>query len=164
MLAVYLLIYLSNVLPAYKMYQLNIIQMYEQHTKRINQIFIECTSSVQNVFNFEQFYNWTWMVLLRVKKVRREKQALSIKAYRLSYIQYLSRYVLYIHYWDERNYCIAPFGKYLSSVRVEQMDYYYQRVSIAMGKIEVHCFKTVIPAIMYIVIEKNSRISLNTPN
>ena len=57
--SIYLLIYLSNVLAAYKMYQLNIIQMYEQHTKRINQIFIECTSSVQNVFNFEQFYNWT---------------------------------------------------------------------------------------------------------
>ena len=74
------------------------------------------------------------MVLLRVKKARRDKQALSIEAYRLSYIQYLSRDVLYIHYWDERNYRIASFGKYLSSVRVEQMDYYYQRVSIAMGK------------------------------
>ena len=83
--SIYLLIYLSNVLAAYKMYQLNIIQMYEQHTKRINQIFIECTSSVQNVFNFEQFYNWTRMVLLRVKKVRREKQALSIEAYRTAF-------------------------------------------------------------------------------
>ena len=74
------------------------------------------------------------MGLLRVKKVRREKQALSIEAYRLSYIQYLSRDVLYIRYWDERNYRIVSFEKYLSSVRVEQMDYYYQRVSIAMGK------------------------------
>ena len=74
------------------------------------------------------------MGLLRVKKVRREKQALSIEAYRLSYIQYLSRDVLYIRYWDERNYRIASFEKYLSSVRAEQMDYYYQRVSIAMGK------------------------------
>ena len=59
---------------------------------------------------------------LRVKKVRREKQALSIEAYRLFYIQYPSRYVLYIHYWDERNYYIVYFEKYLSSVRVEQMD------------------------------------------
>ena len=73
------------------------------------------------------------MVLLRVKKS--EKRETSIEYWsRLSYIQYLSRDVLYIRYWDERNYRIASFEKYLSSVRVEQMDYYYQRVSIAMGK------------------------------
>ena len=62
------------------------------------------------------------MGLLRVKKVKREKQASNIEAYRLSYVQYLSRYVLYSHYWNERNNSIVYFEKYWSSVRVEQMD------------------------------------------
>ena len=77
--SIYLLIYLSNVLAAYKMYQLNIIQMYEQHTKRINQIFIKCTSSVQNVFKFEQFYNWTLDMNGFIKSKKSDKRETSIE-------------------------------------------------------------------------------------
>ena len=70
-----------------------------------------------------------------IKSKNSEKKETSIEHWsRLSYIQYLSRDVLYIRYWDERNYRIASFEKYLSRVRVEEMDYYHQRVSIAMGK------------------------------
>ena len=59
---IYLLIYLSNVQAGYRMYQLNIIQIYEQRTKTdYSKKFIKHTSTVQNIFNFEQFYNRTCM-------------------------------------------------------------------------------------------------------
>ena len=74
-----LLIHLSNMRAAHRMYQLNIIQMYEQHTKQINQIFIKCTSSVQNVFNFEQFLQLDINGFIKSKKSEKRKTCQQIQ-------------------------------------------------------------------------------------